>query len=274
MSKRNEVFLDLQQFAEGDASGDDSNAGDGAVDGSKDVVKLSGKFKEIIDPVSKKSVKIPVEFDAVLGHFISSTRTNVEQQFKPLLEKISGENTELKDIKSEYDRLKEQSMSAEERAQSNAKKVIQEHEKTAKAASEEAATWKTRFERSTVRNDIFASFGDIKLCNPGQVALLFEDEGRAKVAEVIDEDGKSTGAFETRMTLTLENDKGESEKIEGTPAELFKKWIKMDRNLHHVQNDIAPGAGARPNKSMAGKIDPNLSPVERMNQFRLQQTNK
>ena len=270
------LIFDLQRFAEGDGSGDgDPNAGNGSGDGDPNaVVKLSGKFKEIIDPVSKKSVKIPVEFDAVLGHFISSTRTNVEQQFKPLLEKISGENTELKDIKTEYDRLKEQSMSAEERAQANAKKVIQEHEKTAKAASEEAATWKTRFERSTVRNDIFAAFGDTKLCNPGQVALLFENEGRAKVAEVIDEDGKTTGAFETRMTLTLENDKGESEKIEGTPAELFKKWIKMERNLHHVQNDIAPGAGARPHKSMAGKIDPNLSPVERMNQFRLQQANK
>lgn len=267
--RSDKVILDLQQFAEGGEPG-----GDAGTEGGD--IKPGVKYIEKVDPVTKKSFKIPAELEPVLGHFISATRSSIESQYKPLVEQIEKENVELKDIRTEYEKLKEQSMSAEQRAEANAKKVIVEHEKKAKIAIEEAGTWKKRFEEMTIKNDIYSSFGDAKLFNPSQAVLLFQNEGEARISEVVDESGKPTGRFETRVTLMLENDKGEVEKVEGTPTELFKRWIKLDRNLHHVQNDVNVGAGTKPTASgmRKGKVDMTLHPTERMKQYREQQTTK
>lgn len=267
---RNFVF-DLQRFGDGETDGEPGgDSGSQGKQGAQDNFGFSGKFVEKVNPVTKKTMRIPVEMEAVIGNFISATRGAVEGQYKPLLEKLENEASELKDIQIEYEKLKELSMTAEERAQENAKKKILEHEKTAKKASEDATMWKQRFEQSTIRNDILSSFGDEKLFNPAQVAMLFQNEGEARISEVVDDEGKPTGKFETKMTLALEDEKGEPEIVEGTPNELFKKWIKLDRNLHHVQNDITPGGGTKPtgNSRGGGKIDTSLHPTERMKQYR------
>ena len=256
--------FNLQRFSE-EATG--SNIDDPVQTGNLE------EFIEKIDPVTKKPVKIPKNMESILGHFISTTRSSVEGQYKPLLEQLESESTELKDIKAEYEKLKEQSMTAEEKARENAKKVILEHEKKAKIASEKAELWEERFKKSTIKNDILSSFSfaNVKLCNAEQTALCFETEGRARVSEIIDPDGKPTGRFETRVSVMIENDKGETEEVEGTPAEVFKKWISLERNSHHVANDITPGGGTHRSSVGGKKVDYiSLSPTERMNRYREQ----
>lgn len=225
-------------------------------------------FVEKVDPVTGKTVKIPAEIESVIGHFVSKTRSEVEAKFKPILEQFENEKTDIETMRSEYEKLKEASMTAEERAQENARKKIQEHERTAKEKSEEATKWKGMFEKSTIRNDIFGAFGDAKLCNPGQVATLFQMEGNAFISEVVDNDGKPTGNFETRVRMVLEDDKGNPEEIEGTPAELFKKWISLERNSHHLVNTVSPGSGSRAGGNRLGGYNHDqllkMSPTERM----------
>jgi len=226
------------------------------------------KFVDKIDPVTGKTVKIPAELESVIGHFVSKTRSEVEAKFRPMLEQLESDKTDFETIKSEYEKLKEASMTAEERAQENARKKIQEHERTAKEKSEEAMKWKGMFEKSTIKNDIFSSFGDTKLCNPGQTAMIFEMEGQAFMSEVVNNDGKPTGNFETRVRVLLEDDKGNPEEIEGTPAEVFKKWISLDRNSHHLLNTMSPGSGSRTGGNKTGGMSQDqlmkLSPTERM----------
>lgn len=253
-----------------------SDQGDQA--GDKQGDKPVQKFVERIDPVTQQKVKIPAELDSLFGHIISKTRTETESQFKPIMEKLKEENADLGQVKEEMEKLRLANLSAEERAQENAKKVILEHEKKAKTASEEATIWKGRFETSIIKNDILSSFGDVKLCNPGQVAILFESEGRAKPSEIIDNEGKPTNEFEARVTLTLEDDKGQPEVVEGTPRDLFKRWIKLDRNSHHVMNELTPGSGARTGRSAGSKFTDEqlakMSPTERMKNAREQVNGK
>lgn len=258
--------FDLQLFA-GDAGAGEggSGAGDGSGDGS-------ATFIEKVDPVTGKPVKIPAELDKVLGHFISKTRSEVEGKYKPIIEGIESEKADFVAIKAEYEKMKEASMSAEERAQANAKKVIDEAVKRERLAMDDAKTWKTRFEKSTIQNDILTSFGKTELCNPGQVAMLLEAEGRARISEVVDDEGKPTGRFETRLTLELQTDKGETETVEGSPTELFKRWIALDRNAHHMRNELASGSGSRAGVKPGGKFSSaefqKLPPVERMRMAR------
>lgn len=246
---------------------DDGNGGD------PDSVKFSGKMVEKVDPVSNQKVMIPVELETFFGHTISRTRDAVkveyESKYKPLLETLEKEAGEGSQAKAELEKIKLEAMTAEERAQANAAKVIAEHEKVRKQATEEANTWKSRYEKSTIKTDIMSSFGDAKLCSPEQAMILFQIEGGARLSEVVNGEGKPTGEFETRVTLMLEDKNGNPEQVEGTPKELFKRWIALERNSHHVMNTMSAGSGTRPAGGYkGGRINEEalmkLSPTERM----------
>jgi hypothetical protein len=273
----------LQRFAEGDGIGDGTGTGegDGAVDGTGngngtgDAKKAKPEFVEKLDPITKKLVKIPKEVDSLIGHYISSTRENAKKDYEPLLEKINtleSENKEFTAVKEELEKLRFENMTADERAQENVKKVVRESNNAVKTASEERDYFKNLFERQTIKNDIYSSFGNVKLCNTEQVMVLFESEGKARVEKIIGDDGKPTGEYETRVTLMLEDKDKYVEKVEGNPKELFKRWIALERNAHHIQNDIAIGSGAMKSKTImkdGKKVDlMGLSPVERLNAVR------
>lgn len=253
--------------------GDDGTGGSGGTGGDGDK-NAGAKFIEKTDPVTGNKVKIPAELDNVIGHFISTTRSETEKKYKPLVEQLQNEKTDVDALKAEMEKLRQANMSAEEIARENAKKVIQEHEKTAKMATEEAKTWKERFEKTMIKNDIFASFAGIELCNAKQTAILFENEGRAKISEKVDADGRPTGDFETRMIVELVDAKNNPMVVEGTPEELFKRWIALDRNSHHRKNQLPVGGGSRTTggqaniKSLETERMAGMSPTERLNAAR------
>ncbi len=239
-------------------------------------IKFSGEFTEIPDPKSGNKIKVPKEIAAsikeIIGHTIATTRDKVKEEIDPLMNSLKNENADLTKIQDEYEKLKEKFMSAEEIAQANASKAIKEHERIAKTATEELTKWKNRFEKSTIRTDIMSSFGGAKLFNPGQVSLLFENEGKAKISEIVDGDGKPTGEFETIVTLTLEDKDGKPETVEGTPAQLFPRWINLERNYYLRHIDLSPGGGSPPaNKGNFGKVDWSaLKPSDRLTKAREQ----
>lgn len=231
---------------------------------------FSGTLIEKTDPVSGKVIKVPVELDSYIGHIISTTRKSIEGQYKPIIEKLEGETAEFGEVKAEFLKLKEASMTVEERSRADAARKISEYESKYKNAASESDNWKKRFYDTMVTNDIMSSFGDVKLCNPEQTAILFRNEGRAEVVNMIGSDGKPTGDFQTRLKLNLVNEKtGETEVLEGTPRELFKRWVNEDRNLHHQINNLAPGAGSLSGRKVTGREDiMKLSPVERIRRAR------
>lgn len=259
--------FDLQRFAEEGVPGENGvKTGEGL---NNPVNIPPAKMVEKTDPVTGKTYKIPAELDIYLGHVISRTREETDKKYKPIVEKIEAEKSEMTEIRAEYEKLKEANLTAEQRADANAKKAIEKHEVAAKLSRDEAIMWKTRFEETSIKNEIFASFGGEKLCNPEQTAMCLEREGSARMEEKVDANGKPIGKFETRLTLTIENEKGEFETVDGTPAELFKKWVKQDKNLHHLRNDMPPGGGTKSGTHKGGKKDfSGLSPVERINAAR------
>lgn len=232
------------------------------------------KLVDFVDPVNGKTLKIPAELQSVIGHVMSKTRTDTEGKYKPMLEALEKEAGEGSQAKQELEKLRLEAMSAEERAQENAKQKIRENEKLTKAAQEEGAFWKSKFEESTIKTDIMSSFGDSKLCNSEQTAILFQIEGHAEVKPVLDDDGKPTKSYETRMTLLLEDKDGKPEKVEGTPKELFKRWIQLERNSHHLLNTMPAGSGSRSGGTHKSGADYSeiKDPVARMQAARAAQS--
>lgn len=261
--------FDLQLFAyEGDDGAGGGGGGPSQVQQNQDP-----EFVEKKDPVTGKTVRIPKEYESIIGHFISSTRSDIEGKYKPIVEQLENEKANLNDVKAELDKLKEANMSAEEKAQANAKRIIDDAKVKETNALKEAATWKELFEKSTVKNDILfalGEYGSYRLCNTEQLAVLFDYEGKAKISEVLDQDGKPTGSFETRVALQLQDSKGEPVTVEGTPKELFPKWIALDRNAHHRKNELPSGGGSRTKTNQPGLNQDfdGMNPVEKMNAAR------
>jgi len=256
-------------YAEDDGTGGGSGGGGESGEGDKGM-KFSGVLIEKQDPITKKIFQIPKELEPILGHFINYTRGETEKKYKPMLEALESEKNDLTGIKAEYEKLKEASMTAEDRAMANAKKAIAEYERKALTSEEKSKKFERLFSDAIVDNDILTSFGATKLCNADQVKILFREEGGAHYEEKVDGEGKPTGKYGTRMTLALENDKGEPELVEGTPAELFSRWIKLERNAHHVLLDMGTGGGSRQGTSTkGGKVDfLKLPPKERIDAAR------
>jgi hypothetical protein len=263
-------FFAPRMFFEGDA-GDGSGGGDGDANSP---FQFSGKFVEKTDPRTKNKIKVPVEIDAYFGHVIGGVREEIEGKYKPMIKTLEDQNSDLSSVRDEYEKLKALSMSTEERARADAKKVIDEHDRIAKAAKDEAGFFKGLFEKTKVENDVLASFGDIALFNPDQVKQLFIAEGKAHPEQVVGADGKPVpDEWETRVALMVPNDKGEDELVEGTPKQLFSRWINAKRNLHHKVIAGNPGAGSRTQQTFGknAKVDlSELDPKSRIDEARRQ----
>jgi len=222
---------------------EDTGGGDGGAPAKEDS-PFSGTMVTKKDPVTGDEFQVPVELESRFGHFISKTRSEIESKYKPIVEKLQGETSELEEVKAELEKIRQENMTAEEKAQEQVTKKIKEFEGKANEAIEESQKWKSQFFSNKITTDIMQSFGKASLNNPQQTALIFQQEGNAKVEEILDEVGKGTGRYETRMTVQITNDKGEPVTIEGTPSELFERWINEDRNLHHLKNQMNPGGGS------------------------------
>ena len=227
---------------------------------------FEGPFIQKKDPVNGNVVNVPAEIEAYIGHMISTTRNSIEGQYKPLVESLEGKAAQVPEIEAELQKLKEASMSAEEKAQTNAARKIAEFETIAKIKTDEATKWKAQYDKATIENSIYGAFGDTKLCNAKQTALLMESEGMAKVVEDIDSTGKHTGRYNTILELQLTNENGGLETVTGSPQELFKRWIGEERNLHHQMNNLIPGGNSSSGSRKSGSVDyAGMNPTERLN---------
>lgn len=257
------MFYGPDDGAGAGGKGKGTEGGDG---GDGDIV-----YVEKVDPINGKKVKIPKEAELLIGHFISKTRDEIEAKFKPLLESLEKEALEGSKSKEELEKIKLEAMSAEDRAQANAKKAIEDHKKLAQASEERAKKFEKLFSDTLIDNQILTSFGDVKLCNPDQVKILFREEGGAHYEELVDGDGKPTGRYGTRVNLTLEDKDGNPEQVSGSPMELFSRWIKLERNAHHVRVDMGTGGGSRQGAAQNSRGKPDFSkmnPKERLDAAR------
>ena len=242
---------------------DDGSGGSGGTQNS------SGDASQVIerkDPVSGQMVAIPKELEPFLGHLTSSIRSTEGDKYKGIIETLKGKETDFEEVKGAFEQLKLDNMSAEERALAKDAARTKEYETKLNASYEERDIWKNRYEDSMIQNDIYGSFGQTKLCSTEQVAMVLKAEGNPAIVELKDDQGKGTGKFQTQLTLSLTNPTtGKIEKVEGTPKELFKRWIDEDRNLYHQLNNLAAGGGTKTTGGTRLAVDTsNMTPSQKI----------
>ena len=200
---------------------------------------------EVSDPVTGQKVQIPKDAEALIGHQLSNerkiAREKIKEEYKPVIEKVEKLEKESGVKNEELEKLKEMQMTEDEKRTKNDRERINQITDLTK----DRDFWKRQYEEMKKMIDIHESFGDAELFNPGQIAILFSNEGKARIEEIKDSQGKATGEFKTFVKISVPDEKGNMIEMEGTPKDLFPKWINLPQNLHHQKNTLVPGGGTR-----------------------------
>lgn len=233
------------------------------------------EMMQMKDPVTNEEVTIPKELESFFNHTISGTRgkikTELQEKYQSLMQevetKLKEKENENSEILQQLTKMKEQDMTAEERAKEQLKRLMQDNEKKLDTTAKERDNWKNLYFQHKITSDIYTSFGDVGLCNPEQTAYLFQKEGRAEIREKLNNLGEKTGEWETMMSIFIKDKDGNSQELTGSPAELFQKWINQPHNAHHLANNLRPGGGSQYGGD-SSKIDPamlqGMNPVEKL----------
>lgn len=266
----NDLFKNLTKYDTDDGAGGAGGAGNNDIE-----------FISIKDPVTNEDVSVPKSLEHLVNHLISGTRGQVkkeekkthEEMMKKLEDQLRDRDTTNEELLSQLDVIREETMTADEKAKSKIERTLGDNQKAIDTLSGEKDKWKSMFFDHKMFSDIYSSFGDHRLCNPEQVAYLLKKDGKADVKEVYDSKGESTGKYETVLALDIKNKDGDIEEINGTPAELFEKWINQSRNAHHLVNNLQQGGGSQITPVYGDKsleALKKLPPVERMKVARRQ----
>ena len=183
---------------------------------------------------------------------------------------ISEWTTKYADLQKEIETLsKSSSFTAEERERlENALKDVRtqkettEHtlraqiEKSSKVhaaeldkLSTESNQWKARFEQSTIHRDITDAAVANKAYVPGQLVAMLQSQVR--LAEVLDDAGKPTGKYESRITYTETDKAGKTVNLDLTVPEAIAKMKGDDRYFNLFDSGQRSGAGMRGSQGSA-----------------------
>jgi hypothetical protein len=256
--------FDLQRFNDGDSN--DNGSGD----------KGTQDFYEVKDPHTGDMVKVPKSLENFVNHLVSGTRGTVKKEVSQKYDELMSEvqtklrekETENKDILEKLGELEKQNMSAEEIAKAEFKRNIDDMTNKLKTTETDRDYWKEQFHFLRTRNDIRRSFGTTKLCNNEEVVDLLCNEGNARLREIINDAGEKTGKYETILSLNIADKDGNKTAMEGTPDQLFNKWIEQDSKAHHLLINLNSGGGSRKPNSNGSDVDEaalkNMNPIEKL----------
>lgn len=109
-------------------------------------------------------------------------------------------------------------------AQSNEKR-IKELESQLKGKDTETSTWRNRFTETLVENSLTEAAVKGKAFNPNQVVIILKPF--TKVEEILGDDNKPTGKFQTKVKLPAKDKDGKPTVLELGPTEAVKQLSEM-----------------------------------------------
>ena len=108
---------------------------------------------------------------------------------------LSGEEKD--DLTKQIEDLQKQYMTVEERNRQTSEKASKKHQQLLKDATKERDSWQHRYTRSTIEAAITKAAAANKAIEADQILAILRPA--TKLAEKLDEQGKPTGVFESRV---------------------------------------------------------------------------
>lgn len=209
------------------------------------------------DTVSIDGITFSKEQAEIVNKQLSAEKNRAQRaldEAKALRAKADLTDGERKDIDKRIEDLQNQLMTKEELAKQEKDKIVKNYEKQVKETSEEASKWKTRFIESTITNSILSAATTNNAYNPNQLLAIIRPN--ASLVEDVDDNGKATGQFKTKVKIhTKSGDDGKPITLELEPNEAVKKMSEMDEYLNLFKSDGATGFGGTNRSNSGGNLD-------------------
>lgn len=244
----------------GDEPESDADGGNGEID------------KKVIEPPAKKTkVEFTPDQQAYLNSLLAEERrkakVSVEKtvlQLETLKNQAGTSEAEkerlaqqITDLQSTYTTEKE--MTDKERAKSDKKRQeeLDKHKK-------ETDTWKNRFTNTKIRRDIVdaASIAGQKADNPEHIVAYLS--GNARLVEELDEEGKPTDNFVTKIKVRGKDKEGKPITLDMIATDAVKYMAEQDEHAKLFESGVSGGLGGNPNRpgKGGGMSDPNSPPTD------------
>jgi hypothetical protein len=189
-------------------------------------------------PVEKKEekkeekVKFTPEQQAYLNSILAEERRKAQAKNDQLITQLETEKNrvgttaaEKAALESRIEDLRGEFATKEELTQRDTAKKVKELEDKNKQTEAQAKTWQDRFERNKRKVDLTQAAAGGKAYNAEQVVTILEP--RTRLIEIVGEDGKGTGEYETKVKIQTKDKDGKPVTLDLSPPEAVKQMKDM-----------------------------------------------
>lgn len=189
----------------------------------------------------------PDDVKAKVQETIKERIDRVKKQHEPIiaeLEKLKSLNSltqqERDKLQSQIKELERATMTKQEIAARERKEAEEKYNQELANTKQEVDVWKSRFMNSTIRREITDAAVQSKAYNPTQIVALLE--GKTRLVEKTEE-GRTTGAFETRVTFEGRDKDGKPMQMDLSVSEAVAEMEKMSEYGNLFESGLKGGLG-------------------------------
>jgi len=141
--------------------------------------------------------------------------------------------------------LKNQSLTKEELASQEREKLTKKLKDTETSLTKDRDGWRGRFETAQISRDIVDAASAGKAIRSTQVLTLIR--GQSRLVEKLDEQGKGTGEYETKVKLETKGSDGKPVTLDLSPKDAITKMREDVENFGNLFESDAVGGVGRTN---------------------------
>lgn len=190
------------------------------------------------------------QLDDIVAAEKTQSRRNTEALIKQLeeLKNVKGTSDEqIATLNQKIEELHTQTLSKEELAKRDKEKLQKEYESKLTLAQEGEKTWRSRFTDNVMEVEIVRESEKAKAYRSPQILALLKP--MSKVVEVLDENQKATGTFQTRISFPTKDEKAGTIKIlDLSVADAIKMMKEQDDYANMFIDEGTGGVGGGQNR--------------------------
>ena len=171
------------------------------------------------------------------------------------LKKLSGTSEAAKTaLEQRITELNETLMTKEELARKEKERITNEFQSKLRKTEEEKQSWEKRYKDSTAKREILDSAVKHQAFDPEQIEAFLTP--KARVVEVIGEDGNPTGEYTTKVKITTIGKEGKPVTLDVSVEEAVKNMRETPDRFGNLFKDLSSGGtGGNGGNGPKGPLD-------------------
>jgi len=205
-----------------------------------------------------------------VNRFVADEKRKVQTKMDQLttqLETFKLTAAEKEDLQQKLTEMQNELLTKDELTAREKKKLEATLTKQAQQYEQEAKTWRNRYEDSTITRALMDAAIENEALVPVQLVEILRN--KAHLADVLGEDGKSTGEFVTKCKIDVKDDKGVTKTLDLPVSEAIRQLKEMPERFGNLfKSKAVSGIGDFVTGKTSGSADPVAMSFDQYREFR------